>query len=166
LGRLGVRWVARRRSRSRPGASPLPPDAHAALARFFPVATLASARLGIVPRIRSPFLASMLRRLGVRAVDFDRILGITFADTIVITSRVRGPALFSTLFHEMVHIEQVRQLGPRGFVERYVRGWITEGTYSAIPLERDAYALQRRFEDAPDEAFDVAAEVARRLAPG
>ena len=70
----------------------------------------------------------------------------------------------ATLFHELVHVEQVRQLGTRAFVERYLRGWLEAGrSYGAIPLERDAYALERRFRSAPAEPFDVAAEVARRL---
>ena len=38
------------------------------------------------------------------------------------------------------------------------------GSCISIPLEADAYALERRFRAAPDEPFDVAAEVARRLA--
>jgi hypothetical protein len=164
LGRAGAWWIERRRRRHGAAAAPLPADALEALAPFFPAETLGAARLAIVPRIHPPAVLSLARRLGLGATHFDRVLGITFADTIVIASRVSGPALLSTLFHELVHVEQVRQLGLRRFIERYVREWIEEGDYDAIRLERDAYGLQRRFEDAPEEPFDVAAEVARRLA--
>src|SRR5688572_31918269 len=103
--------------------------------------------------------------MGLAALDFDRVLAITFADTIVVTARTTGQELLATLFHELVHVEQVRQLGLARFVQRYAEEWWRAGRrYEAIPLERDAYALQRRFEAAPREAFDVAAEVARQLA--
>ena len=161
LAWLGARWVARRRSRHRPSAGPLPAEARPTLAPYFPAPTLDAARVVVVPRIRQPPLGALLRRLGLGGADFDRVLGITFGDTILVVERVRGPALLSTLFHELVHVEQARQLGARAFVRRYVREWIEAGRYGAIPLEREAYVLQRRYEEAPGQPFDVAAEVAR-----
>jgi len=166
LAWLGARWVARQRARHRVGGGHLPDRALSALAPYFPAATLDAARLAVVPRIAPPRLLTLARRLGLAAVDFDRILGITFGDTIVLAERVTGGALLPTLFHELVHVEQARRLGARAFVRRYVREWIEAGRYGAIPLERDAYALQRRHEEAPGEFFDVAAEVARRLYTG
>lgn len=150
LTSLGERWIVRLRASHRPLAAGLPEEAQGVLARFFPTETLETACLAIVPRIRAPFRG---------------LLGITFDDTIVVLDRVRGPALVSTLFHELVHVEQARQLGLRRFVERYLRGWLQNGRrYASIPLERDAYDLQRRFEAAPAAPFDAAAEIARRLA--
>jgi hypothetical protein len=166
LAWLGARWVARQRARHRAGGGHLPAEARSTLARYFPAETLDAARLAVVPRIDPPRLLSMARRLGLAAVDFERVLGITFGDTIVLVERVTQGALLPTLFHELVHVEQARRLGARAFVRRYVREWIEAGRYGAIPLERDAYALQRRYEEAPGEPFDVAAEVARRLYTG
>ena len=161
----GVRWVRRRRDRHRRDASPLGTDALRALAPFFPPETLAAARVAIVPRLSVSRLLGLARRLGLPAVDMDRILGITFLDTIVVPGSRGAPLSLTTLFHELVHVEQARQLGVRGFVERYVRGWLGAGrNYAAIPLEADAYALERRFRAAPEQPFDVAAEIARRLA--
>jgi hypothetical protein len=117
----------------------------------------------VVPRIDPPRILSLVRRMGIATIEFDRILGITFVDTIILAERVTGRALLPTLFHELVHVEQARQLGARAFVRRYVREWVEAGRYGAIPLERDAYALQRRFEETPPAPIDVAAEVARRL---
>ena len=161
----GVRWVERRRARHRDGAQPIPADALRALTPFFPAETLDAARVAVVPRITVSPLLGLARRLGLPAVDGNRILGITYLDTIVVPESRSDPLPAATLFHELVHVEQARQLGPRAFVERYVQGWLeARGSYAAIPLERDAYELERRFRAAPAAAFDVAAEVARRLA--
>lgn len=161
----GVRWVHRGRDRHREAAAPISADAIRALEPFFPPETLAAARVAVVPRIPLSRILRLARRLGVSAVDADRLLGITYLDTIVVPEGQAGPVPLTTLFHELVHIEQARQLGVRGFVERYIRGWLENGrTYTTIPLEQDAYALERRFRVRPGEPFDVAAEVAHRLA--
>lgn len=135
----------------------------AALDPFYPSATLDEVRLAVVPAIPGPPLGGLLRRMGLATADFARVVGITFADTIVVADRLQGPALLATVFHELVHVEQVRRLGLAGFMRRYVEGWLASGRYAAVPLERDAYELQRRFERAPREPFDVSAEVERLL---
>jgi hypothetical protein len=161
----GVRWLHRCRTRHRAAAAPIPDEALQTLAPFFPAETLAAARLAIVPRIPLSRILRLARRFGISAVDADRLLGITYLDTIVVPEHRAVPVPLSTLFHELVHVEQARQLGVRGFVERYIRGWLENGRkYAAIPLEKDAYALERRFRAKPDESFDVGVEVARRLA--
>jgi hypothetical protein len=40
-----------------------------------------------------------------------------------------------------------------------VRGFLSGGSYEAIPLERNAYALEARFAAAPAKPFSVAHEV-------
>ena len=160
----GLRWLKRGRRRHREAAAPLSAEALKTLEPFFPTATLAVARVAVAPRLFGSRLLRLARKLGIAAVDVERIVGITFLDTIVVPGRAGDAVPLPTLFHELVHVEQARQLGPRGFVERYVRGWLAGGRrYEAIPLERDAYALERRFRAAPHEPFDVAAEVARRV---
>jgi hypothetical protein len=161
----GVRWLHRSRARHRDAAAPISDEALRALAPFFLPETLAAARVAVVPRIPLSRVLRIARRLGISAVDADRLLGITYLDTIVVPEHWAGPVPLSTLFHELVHIEQARQLGVRGFVERYIRGWLENGRrYATIPLEVDAYTLERRFRANPKEPFDVTAEVARRLA--
>ena len=92
--------------------------------------------------------------------------GITFIDTILLSvSHLEGgkPSL-GLLFHELVHVIQYRLLGVETFIDLYVRGWAENGMdYYAIPLERDAYELQNRYETDPTRPFSVASEVARRL---
>jgi len=161
----GVRWVERNRSRHRHAAGPISAEALRILAPFFPAETLAAARIAIVPSLSVSRLLGLARRLGISAVDANRLLGITYLDTIVVPGSPGDPVPLPTLFHELVHVEQARQLGPRAFVEGYVRGWLENGRrYNAIPLERDAYALERRFRSAPEKPFDVAAQVAQGLA--
>ena len=63
------------------------------------------------------------------------------------------------LFHELVHVEQYRQLGIPRFSELYVRGLLSGGSYEAIPLEVNAYTLEGRFEQNPARHFSVADEV-------
>jgi hypothetical protein len=70
------------------------------------------------------------------------------------------------LFHELVHVEQYRQLGIPRFSELYVRGFLNGGSYEAIPLEVNAYMLEGRFERNPSRQFSVADEVAKWLAEG
>jgi hypothetical protein len=70
------------------------------------------------------------------------------------------------LFHELVHVEQYRQLGITRFAELYVRGFLSGGSYQAIPLEVNAYSLGGRFESHPNEIFSVADEVERWIAEG
>jgi hypothetical protein len=62
------------------------------------------------------------------------------------------------LFHELVHVEQYRQLGIPRFAELYVRGFLGGG-YDGIPLEINAYDLDGRFERSPQARFSVADEV-------
>lgn len=159
-------WVETQRARHRPRAERLPIEAAERLAGWFLPESLAAVRLRAVPRIDPPAPLGLLERLGVRLpLEFERIWGITFVDTIVLLERVpeeeRGPLLF----HECVHVVQYRLLGTRGFLERYVRGWLAVGRrYRDIPLEMDAYALARRFVEEPGAPFAVEPEVARRLA--
>jgi hypothetical protein len=63
------------------------------------------------------------------------------------------------LFHELVHVEQYRQLGITHFAELYVRGFLGGGRYNGIPLEINAYSLGGRFERSPQTRFSVADEV-------
>ena len=95
-------------------------------------------------------------------LDLTHASGITFVDTVLIKGD-RPPGL-SLLFHEAVHVLQFQELGIDGFVRRYVSGWVANGfKYSSIPLERDAYELQARFDKAPHSPFDVLESVRKRL---
>jgi hypothetical protein len=54
---------------------------------------------------------------------------------------------------------QYEKLGLIGFAAKYVKGFLIRGSYEAIPLERNAYDLDRRFAEAPGSVFSVHDEV-------
>ncbi|HET6342965.1 MAG TPA: hypothetical protein VFG78_12380 [Gemmatimonadota bacterium] len=159
----GVAWVQRRRELHRPLGQPLAGRTLEHLAPFFLPDLLQTIRVHRVPRIRAPWPIGLLGRLGRAPIDFGHVWGITYLDTIVLaTSLVDQRRETECLFHECVHAAQVRLLGPAGFVRRYVEEWAAAGwRYRGIGLEREAYALQRRFE--AGEAFLVEAELERGL---
>jgi len=63
------------------------------------------------------------------------------------------------LFHELVHVVQYEKLGVVEFASKYVKGFLSGGSYEAIPLEMNAYELDARFAAAPAKGFSVASEV-------
>ena len=82
---------------------------------------------------------------------------ITFNDVVV----SHEPFSNGLLFHELVHVEQYRQLVIPRFSELYVRGFLNGGSYEAIPLEVNAYTLGGRFEKNPAQQFSVEDEVGK-----
>jgi hypothetical protein len=82
---------------------------------------------------------------------------ITFCDVVV----SHEPFSNGLLFHELVHVEQYRQLRIPRFSELCVGGFLDGGGYEAIPLEVNAYALGRGFEQNPANLFSAADEVRR-----
>jgi hypothetical protein len=105
----------------------------------------------------------MLRSLGFNNLPDQSTMGaITFCDVVV----SHEPFSNGLLFHELVHVEQYRQLGIPRFSELYVRGFLNGGSYEAIPLEVNAYTLGRRFESDPRRMFSVEDEVGRWAAEG
>lgn len=109
----------------------------------------------------NPEFYPMLRDLGFNNLpDQSMMAAITFSDKVV--SHVH----FSNglLFHELVHVEQYRQLGIPRFAELYVLGFVNGGSYEAIPLEVNAYALEGRYENNHAQHFSVAEQVAAWIA--
>ena len=99
-----------------------------------------------------PDFYPMLRKLGFNNLpDQTTMAAITFCDVVV----SHGPFSNPTLFHELVHVEQYRQLGIPRFAEHYVRGFLSGGSYEAIPLEVNAYGLEGEYERNPDRSFSV-----------
>ena len=165
LARRAVGWIDRQRRLHRPLAEPIPDVGLARLARFFQPETLEPIRVQRVSRVEPPTGFGLLGRLPPLALDFDRVYGITFVDTILVAEGlVPEAARPDCLFHECVHVAQYRLLGVEEFVRRYLTGWAAAGyRYDAIPLERQAYQLQRWFAADPDRPFSVEAEVSQAL---
>jgi hypothetical protein len=114
-------------------------------------------------RVANPDFYPMLRNLGFNNLpDQSTMAGITFCDVVV----SHEPFSDGLLFHELVHVEQYQQLAIPRFAEFYVRGFLSGGSYDAIPLEVNAYTLEDRFRSDPRRGFSVHAEVAKWVAEG
>jgi hypothetical protein len=161
-----VTWIEAQRAANRPHAGRLPDEARQRLEPYFESATLEPVRVRTVERLRPPAGLGLLGQLPPFGIDFERVLGMTFADTIVVAEGpISDEVRLGNLFHECVHVAQYRQLGVQAFVRRYLAGWAAaDYRYRAIPMERDAYDLQARFVSDPAVTFSVESEVSRRLA--
>jgi hypothetical protein len=132
---------------------------------FFSPHLLEDARLLVLrgERVANPDFYPMLRNLGFNNLPDQSTMGaITFSDVVV----SHGAFSDGLLFHELVHVEQHRQLAIPRFSEFYVRGFLKGGSYEAIPLEVNAYTPGRRFESDPRRMFSVEDEVGRWAAEG
>lgn len=165
----GAAWVREQRDLHRPEASPLGgvPSLGPTFGAFFDQDLLAEIRFKTVPRLQNPaFFAELESRGQPVPLDFSSMAGITFADTVLLArGALQGrEAIDGLVFHELVHAVQYKLLGIDAFVRRYVTGWAENGyDYESIPLEREAYRLQARYEADPGQGFSVAAEVSRSL---
>ena len=163
---LVARYIAEQRERYAPRAVPLSLQQRAAMGGFFsPQQHLVGTRLLVLrdQRVANPDFYPMLRDLGFSNLpDFSLMSAITFYDVVVSHEPFRD----GLLFHELVHVEQYRQLGIPRFAELYVRGFLAGGSYDLIPLEVNAYILGGRYESNPAQQFSVADEVRRLITEG
>ena len=158
-------YITTQQAQYRPTASPLSAEQASVMAGFFSAELLGNTRLirlhGI--RVTDPDFYPMLRDMGFSNLpDQSGMAAITFSDTIV----SHGPLTYELLFHELVHVEQYRQLGIGRFAELYVGGFLSGGSYAAIPLERNAYQLSERYAANPLRCFSVVDNVAEWIADG
>jgi hypothetical protein len=158
-------YISAQRGKYASRAFPLSAQQSAPLASFFERDVLGSVRLLVLrgERVPNPEFYPMLRSLGFKNLpDQSTMAAITFCDVVV----SHEPFSDGLLFHELVHVEQYRQLSIPNFSELYVRGFLNGGSYEAIPLEINAYSLEDRFRRNPGQAFSVQAEVTKWVAAG
>ena len=139
----------------------------AAMQPFFALSTLDSARLLVLTedRVGNPPFYPQLVQMGFEPAalpDFSLMAAITFVDTVV----SHEPFTDRLLFHELVHVVQYGKLRLAEFANRYVRGFLSGGSYDGIPLEINAYELDSRFAAAPMKPFSVQSEVEARIREG
>lgn len=152
-------YITEQRGHFAPSARPVAPEHKRLLGPFFPADILDQVRV-IRGRGSEPSFYPKLKAIGIRnAPRFSQMAGITFQDVVVHVE----PLTEALLFHELVHTVQYEHLGLQGFVERYVRGFLTGGSYEEIPLEKQAYELEARFAENRDERFSVEADVKQRM---
>ncbi len=153
-------YIEQQRQTYRGRAVHLSANQVAAMRPFFPAATLDSACVVVLTheRVGDPPFYGQLVQMGFESAalpDFSHMAAITFVDTVVSHEPFTG----RLLFHELVHVVQYEKLGLEGFANKYVRGFLSGGSYDGIPLEMNAYELDGRFAAEPTMAFSVADEV-------
>ena|SRR5579871_2820981 len=152
-------YIAEHREAFRDTANPITADYKNMLQFFFRPDVLSAVRV-VRGRASEPAFYSQLRLFGIRnAPAFSEMAGITFQDVIVHVETLTR----TLLFHELVHAVQYKHLGLGGFAERYVRGFLSGGSYEEIPLEKQAYELEARFAKHPETAFSVEEDVLDRI---
>jgi hypothetical protein len=107
---LVSQFITLQRERYAPRAVPLSAQQKAAIAGFFSQQLLDNARLlGLQgERVANPDFYPMLKGLGFKNLpDQSRMGAVTFCDVVV----SHEPFYDGLLFHELVHVEQYRQLG-------------------------------------------------------
>jgi hypothetical protein len=160
---LVSQYISTQREKYSPRAVPLSAQQKAAMNGCFLPQVLDGTRLLVLQgeRVANPDFYPMLRSLGFNNLPDQSTMGaITFCDVVV----SHEPFSNGLLFHELVHVEQYRQLGIPRFSEFYVRGFLNGGSYEAIPLEMNAYSLEDRFRRDPRRILWVHAEVVEWLA--
>jgi len=150
-------YITAQREKAVPYASPLGLEQRASMDGFFAPQVL-DTHLFVLgeTRLDNPSFYGQLRRMGLTNLpNFSTMEAVTFCDVVV----SHQPFSDGLLFHELVHVEQYRQLGVARFAELYVRGFLEGGGYDGIPLEINAYNLGDRFERDPETRFSVTDEV-------
>jgi hypothetical protein len=155
-----IKYIEDQREAYRGNASPIDQNQKDVIASFFPESILNSTRVVVLAdqRVTNPGFYGDLVAMGFESSslpDFTDMAAITFVDTVVF----HEPIVNQLLFHELVHVVQYAKLGLGEFGAKYVKGFLSGGSYFAIPLERNAYELDARFAKAPASVFSVEDEV-------
>jgi hypothetical protein len=165
VSELVAGYISAQRGKYAPRVVSLSAQQRAPLEPFFAQEVLDNVHVLVLEgeRVQNPEFYPMLRNLGFKNLpDQSTMAAITFCDAVV----SHEPFSDGLLFHELVHVEQYRQLDISRFSELYVRGFLIGGSYEAIPLEVNAYSLEGRFRRDARQGFSVQAEVAHWLAEG
>jgi len=140
-------------------AEPILPEHIRQLEAFFPADVLSAVKV-VQGRAPEPGFYALVRMMGIRNLPaFSDMAGITFQDVVVHVEELS----LQLLFHELVHAVQYKHLGLDGFASRYVRGFLSGGSYEEIPLEKQAHDLEGQFAANPSVAFSVEEDVRQRI---
>lgn len=160
----GRKWAAQMHAELWPKGHRVADPLMRSFSPFFGANTLERIRIAGLKEIPNPPFYSWLATRGIPVpIDFTKMAGITFIDTVLVSetqAQLSKDSLRSLLFHEAVHVVQYEHLGLDQFMHDYVMGWANNGfDYFSIPLEQQAYVLQQRFDENPSAVFSVHDEV-------
>jgi hypothetical protein len=152
-----ARYIEQNAGKYRPISRKLTIREHEALGKFFDADLLYRARVANAA-VPPPRIQKIAIFFGTEALlQPELTAAITFNNVIVHAE----PLSLRTLFHELVHVEQYKQLNVAGFARRYVSEFLRSGKYDEIPLEKHAHELDTRYAANPALAFSVQDEVRR-----
>ncbi|HET8925795.1 MAG TPA: hypothetical protein VFN26_22620 [Candidatus Acidoferrum sp.] len=153
-----VKYLQEERALYLQASEPLSANLRTAVQSYFPKSLLDIVRTVTLEGARippPPFYAEAVAMSSSPFPDFVHIASVTYVDIIVFNGTI-GPR---TLFHGLVHAQQMAFLGLESYVGFYVRGFLQTRSWVNIPLEAQAFKLEERFSMSPPEAFSVEEEV-------
>jgi hypothetical protein len=165
ISRGAGRWIRRQQRIFHPRGRGLTPDEREVFRGFFDSGLLARVRLHRLDR-RQTLTSLLAAPAFFIPFELRNLAGITFGDAIVLAERAPAGGLDwqRLVFHELVHVVQYELLGIDRFIHRYLTGWARAGfRYLDIPLERDARALEARFNPSRVDVVSVRAAVEQQL---
>jgi len=148
-----------------PHSEPLGTDWRSPIEPYFSKEMLDKVKIVVLQGARippPPFYAEALRMTSGRFPDFVHMASVTYVDVIVFNERIES----RPLFHGVVHAAQIEILGFERYVDLYVRGFVKNLSWLAIPLEDQAYKLDARFAEEPRDVFSVEEEIRLSAANG
>ena len=102
-----------------------------------------------------PFYSEAVAMSGGHFPDFVHLASVTYIDIIVFNDAIAP----RTLFHGLVHAQQMASLGLENYAGFYLRGFLKTRSWINIPLEAQAFQLEARFAMTPREIFSVEKEI-------
>jgi len=109
-------------------------------------------------RVDNPWFYEEARAKGIQNLpDIAHKVAVTFLDVVVFNQKVTQ----RDLFHNLVHVAQVKLLGEERFAELFVMGFLQARSYFLIPLKAHAFALDTRYAEDSNARFSVEDEVLR-----
>jgi hypothetical protein len=139
-------------------ASPLTTAQKEAIRGFFPQRLLDDVNILELKNehVANPEYQKRAQTRGYRLMlDFRHMPDIAHPRLVIFQEKL-SPRL---LFHGMVHVMQYAVLGLERYLELYVRAFLHTGNYAAVPLEVQAFQLDRQYTENPSREFSVEAEV-------
>lgn len=143
----------------------LSPEQQTALAGFFSRSLLERVR---VVELRGKPIPTPLESMKAEVAKHMKLPEVAHMDSFTFVDLVafRDAVAERRLFHALVHVVQFTILGVEPYLDLYIRAFLRTGNYLTVPLEMQAFQLDTRFAQAPQEPFGVEDEIRSWQAQG
>ncbi|MGA7631047.1 MAG: hypothetical protein WCB11_09780 [Terriglobales bacterium] len=147
-------YIQERRKEYRTQGLPLTPNQYTKMKAFFSPALLAEIRVVELRgrHINNPPFYSEARALGLSNLpELAHMASLTFDDVVIFPGEIND----RRLFHALVHAAQFEILGLERYAEFFVRGFLRSRSHVSVPIEMQAFSLEAKFAENPNEPFSV-----------